>query len=133
MATLFSHTKKDNYKLSTYIASAQWHEFVNLFCNVCNTTLCFLCSLQGISCETNSRTDPRPCSPSDSNLPNCWFSRGLHLYHPGYRQINWSSVRCQGRQNHTLWKGEHSSLAWQRLYAHPQVSHSLSPALDGHT
>ncbi len=36
-------------------------------------------------------------------------------YHP---QINWSSVRWRGRQNHNqtpLWKGEHS------LYAHPHL------------
>ncbi len=66
--------------------------------------------------------------PSSGRNPR-WFSRGFHLYHPGHRQINWSSVRCSGRQNHNqtpLWKGEHSSLAWQRLYAHPQVSHSLT-------
>ncbi len=92
--------------------------------------------------------DPRPCSPSGrptqaglqspqlplygSNMhPSSgrnprWFSRGLHLYHPGYRQINWSSVRCRRRQNHNqtpLWKDEHSSLAWQRLIHRSPLSH----------
>ncbi len=58
-----------------------------------------------------------PGSSLSSGRNPRWFSRGLHLYHPGYRQINWSSFRCRRRQNHNqtpIWKGEHSSLAWQR-------------------
>ncbi len=70
--------------------------------------------------------------PSSGRNP-WWFSRGLHLYHPGYRQINNNIIGLRSgadrRQNHNH--------ACKHLFGRVSIasmlihrSPTLSPALD---